>query len=56
MPNTIVVDPRMGRQSYLDGQALGVVGLFKDAHALAAASGPERIQKFIEAEIAKKAM
>ena len=55
-PNTIVIDPRTGRQSYLGGRALEVVGLFKDAHTLAAASSPERIRESIEAEVTKKVM
>lgn len=55
-PNTIVIDPRTGQKSYLGGRALEVVGLFKDAQTLAAASSPERIRESIEAEVTKKVM
>ena len=55
-PNTIVIDPRTGRQSYLGGRALEVVGLFKDAHTLSAVSNPERVREAIEAEVTKKVM
>lgn len=55
-PNTIVIDPRTGRKSYLGGRALEVVGLFKEAHTLAAASSPERIREAIEAEVTRKVM
>jgi hypothetical protein len=55
-PNTVIIDPRTGRRSYLGGRALELVGLFREAYALAAASGPERIREAIEAEVTRKVM
>lgn len=50
-PNTIITDPRTGKQSFLGVRALELVGAFKEAHTLAKEKDPATIREKLRAEL-----